>query len=133
MPTNLERRTFAGNTQRLALESQPLSRVLHSAAFQDMRKSGCTLAQILNAGQWKSAAFMKYIDEVGLCSTQFFALRVAAIVAFVRPISRKTWPLPWPLKVKRKIGLTKRVHACCWYPNGPVPWQLAAEIGSLLS
>ena len=126
MPTNLERRTFAGDTQRLALESQPLSRVLHSAAFQDMRKSGCTLAQILNAGQWKSAAFMKYIDEVGLCSTQLFALRVAAIVAFVRPISRKTWPLPWPLKVKRNIGLTKESTHVVGIPTGQCPgnWLL---------
>ena len=28
-----------------------------------MRKSGCTLAQILLAGQWKSISFLKYLDE----------------------------------------------------------------------
>jgi hypothetical protein len=31
---------------------------------QDMRKSGCTLVQILLAGQWKSASFLKYLNEV---------------------------------------------------------------------
>ena len=30
---------------------------------QDMRKSGCTLAQILLAGQWKSASFLTYLNE----------------------------------------------------------------------
>lgn len=30
---------------------------------EDMRKHGCTLAEILRAGQWKSAAFMTYLDE----------------------------------------------------------------------
>ena len=33
---------------------------------EDMRRSGCTLAQILQAGQWRSAAFLKYLDEVRL-------------------------------------------------------------------
>ena len=32
--------------------------------LQDMRTSGCTLAEILLAGQWKSIAFLKYLDEV---------------------------------------------------------------------
>ena len=40
---------------------------------EDMRKSGCTLAEILRAGQWKSAAFMSYLDEAAMdkvsCST----------------------------------------------------------------
>ena len=31
-----------------------------------MRKSGCTLAEILKAGQWRSAAFASYIDEAEL-------------------------------------------------------------------
>jgi len=31
---------------------------------EDMRASGCTLAEILLAGQWKSAAFKNYLDEV---------------------------------------------------------------------
>ena len=34
--------------------------------WQDMRKCGCTLAEILRAGQWKSAAFMTYIDDGAL-------------------------------------------------------------------
>ena len=33
---------------------------------EDLRKSGSSLAEILNAGQWQSASFMKYIEEVGL-------------------------------------------------------------------
>ena len=32
----------------------------------DMRKLGCTLPEILKAGQWRSASFMSYIDEAGL-------------------------------------------------------------------
>ncbi len=32
-------------------------------SLQDMRKSECTLAQILHVGQWKSSAFLRYIDE----------------------------------------------------------------------
>ena len=31
---------------------------------EDMRKCGCTLAQIMRAGQWKSAAFMTYLNEM---------------------------------------------------------------------
>jgi len=34
--------------------------------MQDMRQSGCTLAQILQAGQWRSVAVLKFIEEVGL-------------------------------------------------------------------
>jgi hypothetical protein len=33
---------------------------------EDMRKMGCTLAEILRAGQWRSAAFMTYMDEAGI-------------------------------------------------------------------
>ena len=32
----------------------------------DMRKLGCTLSEILKAGQWRSASSMSYIDEAGL-------------------------------------------------------------------
>ena len=35
-------------------------------ACQDLRKSGATLAQILSAGQWKSPAFLNYLNEAGL-------------------------------------------------------------------
>ena len=34
--------------------------------YQDLRRCGCSLATILAAGQWKSAAFLSYIDEVEL-------------------------------------------------------------------
>ena len=33
---------------------------------QDMRKCGHTLAEILKAGQWRSAAFMSYLNEADL-------------------------------------------------------------------
>ena len=31
---------------------------------EDLRLSGSTLAEILQAGQWKSAAFLRYVNEV---------------------------------------------------------------------
>ena len=31
-----------------------------------MQKDGCNLATILRAGQWRSSAFMKYLDEAEL-------------------------------------------------------------------
>ncbi len=37
---------------------------LRQHSCQDMRRSGCTLVQILLAGQWKSASFLKYLNEV---------------------------------------------------------------------
>ena len=40
--------------------------VPHMYFWQDLRKCGATLAQILAAGQWKSQAFLRYLDEVGL-------------------------------------------------------------------
>ena len=33
---------------------------------EDMRKSGCTLAEILRAGQWRSASFMTYLAEADI-------------------------------------------------------------------
>ena len=30
---------------------------------QDMGKEGCSLAELLRAGQWRSAAFMAYLDS----------------------------------------------------------------------
>jgi hypothetical protein len=33
---------------------------------EDMRESGCTLAEILAAGQWKTSAFLNYLNEVRL-------------------------------------------------------------------
>ena len=41
-----------------------------------MRQSGCTLAQILLAGQWKSVAFLKYLDEADLEKETAFAVAI---------------------------------------------------------
>ena len=38
-----------------------------------MRKCGCPLAEILQAGQWKSAAFMTYLDDSALDKVRLFA------------------------------------------------------------
>ena len=35
---------------------------LATCAWQDLLESGATLAEILRAGQWKSAAFMRYLN-----------------------------------------------------------------------
>ena len=40
--------------------------------FQDLRRCGCSLATILAAGQWKSAAFLSYIDEAELAKDLAF-------------------------------------------------------------
>ena len=36
------------------------------ACVQDMLSDGCNLAQIQRAGQWRSGAFMQYLDKIGL-------------------------------------------------------------------
>jgi hypothetical protein len=41
-----------------------------------MRRSGCTLAEILLAGQWKSVAFLKYLDEADLEKETAFAVAI---------------------------------------------------------
>ena len=51
---------------------------------EDMRLSGCTLAEILAAGQWKSTAFLRYINEA----------RVVLLLSALREMSghvRQTW------------------------------------------
>jgi hypothetical protein len=40
--------------------------VLKPNVWQDLRRCGSSLADILKAGQWKSAAFLNYIDEMAL-------------------------------------------------------------------
>ena len=47
---------------------------------EDMRKSGCSLAEILKAGQWRSAAFMKYMDEAGIDKAGLFSKQVPALL-----------------------------------------------------
>ena len=69
---------------------------------QDLRKCGCTLAQILDAGQWKSSAFMHYIDEVGAT----LGHRIGVIVFACRQASRRTPPLRPRLQAMKKSGLT---------------------------
>ena len=39
--------------------------------MQDLWRSGATLAEILTAGQWKSAAFLRYLDEAELEKVRF--------------------------------------------------------------
>ena len=33
---------------------------------KDMLKDGCSLSQILRAGQWRSVPFLRYLDEMHL-------------------------------------------------------------------
>ena len=67
---NMVRMTSAGDMPRSAAFAASV-RVRMRAPLKDMRRSGCTLVQILTAGQWKSAAFLKYLNEVTrrLCVT----------------------------------------------------------------
>ena len=46
----------------------------------DMRRSGSTLAEILAAGQWKSSAFMNYINEAELQQEVAIAVAIEADV-----------------------------------------------------
>ena len=52
-----------GHAEARSLVCPPVA-VRPPAFCQDMRKNGCTLVQILLAGQWKSASFLKYLNEV---------------------------------------------------------------------
>jgi hypothetical protein len=56
--------------------SSPLQCVPGKHAPQDMRRSGHTLAQILKAGQWRSAAFLDYLDQSGLEQDLVFATAI---------------------------------------------------------
>ena len=40
--------------------------VLSDIAAQDMRRAGCSLAEIPRAGRWGSAAFMAYLASIEL-------------------------------------------------------------------
>jgi hypothetical protein len=55
------------------------SRVLQLMS-EDMRQSGCTLAEILRAGQWRSAAFMAYLDAAGLDRVRILPALFAASI-----------------------------------------------------
>ncbi len=69
--------TFVVVTSRCG-GAHPFYHVQCAACFvrQDMLKAGCTLAQILRAGQWRSAAFMKYLDEMELEKDLAFELGI---------------------------------------------------------
>ena len=47
-----------------------------------MRESGCSLAEILLAGQWQSAAFATYMDEVALQKVHNIVLHNAQRIIF---------------------------------------------------
>jgi hypothetical protein len=82
---------------------------------EDMRLSGCSLAEILAAGQWKSSAFVRYINEVRFVLLPS-ALRV--LFAHVRQNWRKMLPLQLQLRATRKNGLTEWLLAGqCQLPN----------------
>jgi hypothetical protein len=55
---------------------------------EDMRQSGSPLAEILKAGQWRSAAFMKYLDEACARSSPWKMHHT-----LLRP--RRTWKRIW--------------------------------------
>ena len=57
------------------------SRVLQLMS-EDMRRSGCTLAEILRAGQWRSAAFMAYLDAAGLDKVSILRTLFAGSIDF---------------------------------------------------
>ena len=76
---------------------------------EDMRASGRPLADILQAGQWKSSAFLRYVDEATAKSC--LLLRFAPPLCF-RQNWRKTWPIMWPSTVKRRSGLTDQASQC---------------------
>ncbi len=56
---------------------------------EDMRQSGSSLAEILRAGQWRSAAFMKYLDEARACSSPW---EMPCNMLRPRRIWKRTWP-----------------------------------------
>ena len=39
---------------------------VHSPLWQDLQLSGAPLSKILAAGQWRSAAFLQYLDQCEL-------------------------------------------------------------------
>lgn len=55
---------------------------------QEMRKSGCSLAEVLRAGQWRSAAFMKYLDEADLEKVGFLQPTCWSPSVGIRPVGR---------------------------------------------
>ena len=71
---------------------------------EDMRNQGCTLAEILKAGQWKSAAFMSYLDEAGMEKVRSFE-SMCDLPVNTRAVLSRIWRLKSPCKAK-KNGLT---------------------------
>ena len=75
---------------------------------EDMRKAGCTLAEILRAGQWRSAAFMTYMDQAGIDKVSLSAISLSNCCNMPMSLCR-TWRSSLPCKAM-KNGLTKASH-----------------------
>ena len=87
---------------------------------EDMRQSGCSLAEILAAGQWKSSAFLTYINEVRLV---LLLSTLVKLPTHVRQSWRKMSLSQWLWRAKRKNGLIE------WPLRRPVP---ASELACIL-
>jgi hypothetical protein len=76
--------------QRLAVPNAKGYRTqdLRRGHAEDMRQSGSPLADILRAGQWRSSAFLKYLDEACARASPGELHR---IVVRTRQIWRKIW------------------------------------------
>ena len=73
----MARKIFGGATQRCATSAHLVGSVFAGCEhWQDMRKSGSTLAEILQAGQWKSSAFINYMNEAKLEQDVAFAVAI---------------------------------------------------------
>ena len=69
MQVHMARTVSEGVTQRQAFKMRTCAACFCAVACsfaQDMRACGHALAEILAAGQWKSAAFSKYVKEAEL-------------------------------------------------------------------
>ena len=60
--------------------------VLHAcvSACQDMRLAGSSLAQILSAGQWRSPAFLDYLDKCDIEETIVFDTAIEETLDWVQ-------------------------------------------------
>ena len=69
-----------------------------------MRTSGCTLAAILMAGQWRSAAFLAYINQIGLDRVRTASVGALSNACLLY-LTARTWPLLSALRrTKRGLG-----------------------------
>ena len=86
-------------------------------AWKDMRRNGTKLSQILEAGQWRSAAFMQYMDKSEMskaasCHCFCNGTRISCGICLCRTSLTK-WPFVsmmttysvWKIKLKLVIML----------------------------